>query len=311
MGLDINGTRFICYAKNAGADYSQTATIGRHGLHLKPTELKNNLNEFGYACDANLVDSIFNDNNGYAEKLFRYLGADIVESFDNSSYERATHIYDMNKVIPDTFKERYSVVFDGGSLEHIFNFPVAIKNCMEMIKVGGHYLGVTPMNNLVGHGFYQFSPELYFSVFTEENGYEILDVIAYETHRKKWFSVKSPQSVGGRVSLANSNPTYLLIIAKRIERKTIFESAPQQSDYVAAWKQEKSAPSTENNSNARISNSIKYNFSRNIKRLIKNIRRTISKITGRRHYSGFSPDYFVPVKPEKLYKPYTSAHKHD
>jgi hypothetical protein len=30
---------------------------------------------------------------------------------------------------------------------------------------------VTPANNQMGHGFYQFSPELFFRVFSQENGY--------------------------------------------------------------------------------------------------------------------------------------------
>ena len=46
MGLDINGTRFIFYAKKAGANYSKTAMIGRQTLHLKPAELQKNLTEF-------------------------------------------------------------------------------------------------------------------------------------------------------------------------------------------------------------------------------------------------------------------------
>jgi 2-polyprenyl-3-methyl-5-hydroxy-6-metoxy-1,4-benzoquinol methylase len=54
-------------------------------------------------------------------------------------------------------------VFDGGTLEHIFDYPTAIKNCMKMVKPGGHLLLTTPANNWFGHGFYQFSPELFYS----------------------------------------------------------------------------------------------------------------------------------------------------
>lgn len=70
----------------------------------------------------------------------------------------------MNREIPGDFIEKYSMVLDGGSLEHVFNFPVAVRNCMQMLQVGGHYLAITPANNFMGHGFYQFSPELYFSI---------------------------------------------------------------------------------------------------------------------------------------------------
>ena len=130
----------------------------------------------------------------------------------------------MNEPIPHDLKFRYSVVLDGGSLEHVFNFPVAIKNCMEMLQVGGHYLGVTPANNFMGHGFYQFSPELFFSVFSEENGYELTSLIVFEDkYNAKWFSVKNPQKINTRVALINDIPTYLLILAKRISEGSIFK----------------------------------------------------------------------------------------
>ena len=241
MGLDINGTRFILYAKTLGVDYSQSAMIGRQGLYLKPSELKENLVEFRFSFNEAIIHSIFNKNDGYSEELFCYLGANGIESFDNSAYEGATHIHDMNQCIPDNFKEQYSMLLDGGSLEHVFNFPVAIKNCMEMVKIGGHYLGITPTNNFMGHGFYQFSPELYFSVFTKENGFEIIDVIAFEDKKKAWFSVKNPSLVKGRGTLVNDSPTLLLVLAKRVARRSIFASLPQQSDYVTMWNQAKSS----------------------------------------------------------------------
>lgn len=37
MGLDINGTRFLMYAKTREVNYAKTAMIGRHGLHLFPS----------------------------------------------------------------------------------------------------------------------------------------------------------------------------------------------------------------------------------------------------------------------------------
>ncbi len=33
---------------------------------------------------------------------------------------------------------------DGGTLEHIFNVPVALKSYMEMVRVGGHLILVCP-----------------------------------------------------------------------------------------------------------------------------------------------------------------------
>src|SRR5437762_12288642 len=106
--------------------------------------------KFGFSVEDAKIQQIFERTGGYAEEFLKYLGAKTVHSLDNSDYEGATHVHDMNKPIPGHLKAQYSVVLDGGSLEHIFNFPVAIQNCMEMVQVGGHYLGITPTNNFVG-----------------------------------------------------------------------------------------------------------------------------------------------------------------
>jgi len=236
MGLDSNGIRFALYCKAHGVDFSRVAMIGRQGLHLYPRDLKGNFREFGYLLDDNATTLMLTKNGGYAEEFFRYLGAEIIHSFDKSDYEGASHVHDMNQILPDAFKEQYSVVIDGGSLEHVFNIPVAMRNCMNMVRAGGYYIGISPSNNCMGHGFYQFSPELFFSLFCVENGYEVVNmVVCKDKPRAGWYSVKNPASIGRRVTLANCSPTYLFVLARRTKCVEPLKSMPQQSDYVSLW----------------------------------------------------------------------------
>jgi len=289
MGLDINGTRFLLYAKQLGVDYSRTAMIGRHGLHLKPFRLQKNLIEFGYSCDGETINRMYSERNGFAEPFVQFLGAKDVHSFDYSGYEGATHLHDMNQDIPDSFKGRYSAVLDGGSLEHVFNFPVAIKNCMEMLEVGGHYLGITPANNLMGEGFYQFSPELYFSVFSEENGFELATMlIAESSARAKWYSVKSPATVGRRVTLTNRVPTELFVLAKKVASVTVFQSFPQQSDYVPKWKE--AYAGVDKHFDVRKESRLRALIARLIPESLK---WGVERMRG--YHSGFDPRFFQPL----------------
>jgi len=106
-----------------------------------------------------VLDKIYSDKDirqedGYSEKFFKYLGAEKVVSYDFNDYENATYLHDFNLEIGSEHHELYSVVFDGGSLEHIFNFPTAIYNLMKMVKVGGHLIIESPANNYGGHGLY-------------------------------------------------------------------------------------------------------------------------------------------------------------
>jgi len=236
MGLDRNGAKLLMYADYLGADFSRTAMIGRQGIHLKKKELIKYLNDHGYQFDNNTIEEIFDKNDGYAEGLLKYLGGVDIHSYDNSSYEGATHVHNMNLPIPDSCKENYTVVIDGGTLEHVFNFPIAIKNCMEMLQVNGHFISITPANNLLGHGFYQFSPELFYRIFSQENGFSMIDMFLYEGRKdEKWYSVMDPNKLGQRVLLKNARQAYLMILAKKIKCVEIFTEAPQQSDYVAIW----------------------------------------------------------------------------
>lgn len=225
MGIEYNALKAITKARKAGASIEQTATIGRQGQHIKPEKLSFlNLKEKDIADLGKEV---------YADKLLKIMGSKIVDSFDYSKYEDATFIHDMNKPIDSIYKNRYSLVFDGGSLEHVFNFPIAIKNCMEMVQVGGYFITATVCNNFSGHGFYQFSPELFFRIFTAENGFELEGI--YISENNQWYKVKDPAAIKSRVTFRNSNETYIIVIAKKVAQADIFSTTPQQSDYVECW----------------------------------------------------------------------------
>jgi hypothetical protein len=143
-------------------------------------------------------------------------------------------LHDLNEPVPGNLKNRFTAIVDGGTMEHIFNVPVAFKNCMEMLEIGGHYLAITPANNLFGHGFYQFSPELFFSLFKEHNGFKTKIVILRVDGAKDWYEVLNPDTVKSRVFFKNDKPTNLMIIAEKIS-ETGDVLKVQQSDYEYTW----------------------------------------------------------------------------
>lgn len=236
MGLDANGIKFLLYAKRRGVDFARTATIGRQSVLASRGSIAAAFEEAGTDQTVSGISEMLSESDGYCEKLLSLLGAEDVASFDASEYEAATHVHDFNFSIADEFKNRYSAVLDGGTLEHVFNYPAALKSCMEMVAEGGHFLAITPTNNFLGHGFYQFSPELFFNVFGGRNGFEVVDVAFFEDYENSpWYRVSDPQKAGGRITLQNARPAYLLVIAKRTGLQPVFAMFPQQSDYAATW----------------------------------------------------------------------------
>jgi hypothetical protein len=236
MALTKNCSTFLFYAKSLGVSFEKTIMLGRLLLNMDRQDIVNDIERF--RNNAKSIDQVaFKDK--YSEPLFDILGAVKIDSMDVSDYEKATVLHDMNKPIPAELKGKYTAVVDGGTIEHVFNFPVAIKNCMEMLQVGGHYLGITPANNLMGHGFYQFSPELYFSIFREENGFHVKKMIIltqdFSGKFSDWYEVLDPREAKTRVLVTNSQHTYLLVAAEKLAERPIFQTSPQQSDYVATW----------------------------------------------------------------------------
>ena len=238
MGFDVQGLRFLLGAHRHGARFEKTAMIGRQELNLDPISLQRILGAFGISHDPEVAGRVLTEAGGFAEPLLKLLGAERTCSIDASAYEGASIVHDMNLPVPDNLKQSFSVVVDAGTLEHIFNFPDAIRSCMEMVEEGGHLLLMTPANNFTGHGFYQFSPELFFRIFSSPNGFEVVRAIVCETTPEApWYQVMDPARAGRRVELTTMRPTYLMVQARRARLVPVLANAPQQSDYTVLWKE--------------------------------------------------------------------------
>lgn len=236
MALTPNCSTFLFYSKTLGVSFEKTLMLGRLNLYVKREEIAADMARFGTATKK-LEEVVFKDE--YSEPLFEILGASKVDSMDFSDYEKASIIHDLNLPVPDQHKRKFTAIIDGGTIEHVFNFPVAIKNCMEMLEVGGHYIGITPANNSMGHGFYQYSPELLYNIFREENGFAVkkMVIVTQETNgaTSAWYEVLDPRKAKSRVLLTNTKPTYLLVVAEKKAEVPIFQKPPQQSDYENLW----------------------------------------------------------------------------
>jgi len=148
-----------------------------------PDALATALRSGGVDLSHQAAEAIVAEPGGWADGLFRHLGAKELVSIDASGWEGATVVHDLNRPVPPDLLDRFTVVIDSGTLEHVFDFPTAIRNCMQMVRVGGHLLLMTPSNNEAGHGFYQFSPELLFRALSPAYGYSVVEMLLLEPGR--------------------------------------------------------------------------------------------------------------------------------
>jgi SAM-dependent methyltransferase len=236
MSLDINAVRFLIDARKHGADFGEVLTLGRQDLNVYPAKIIQVLEAHGFSSTAFKAS----DKTLYAEPCFLSLGAKKVNSMDFSDFEGANFVHDLNKPVDASLKERFDLVYDGGTLEHVFNFPLALQNCMEMVKPGGHLFIHAGTNGYCGHGFYQFSPELFYRALSPENGFEVLRMVLFGVGPyTQWYEVSDPNVVRTRVELVSLWPMQLLIRAKRTRAAPIFARPPLQSDYTPRWQSSK------------------------------------------------------------------------
>jgi SAM-dependent methyltransferase len=310
MGICYWDAKVMWEARTRGATFTNTLTIGRQALNLHPREVaefqRGHAQRNPGASGTSGASRILNDYSfyDYAEPFVREaLGADKVTVLDYSDYEGADVLHDLNQPVPDAWHDRYDAIIDGGTLEHVFNFPVAVANLMNMTKPGGRVFLFLPANNLCGHGFYQFSPELMFRVFSPQNGFETERIVLWGagnpgvelTPGGLAYEVTDPEKVQGRVGLMTRGAVTMVVQARKTATVPLFQSPPFQSDYSAAWKASHAEAVPRASAPGRsIARSLLRPIWRN---LPSSLRAKIQGFRQRREYSFANKSFFKPLFP--------------
>jgi len=220
MGIDIHALNFLRYTSRKKA-LGQVATIGRQSLLVTPSQINKIIgnsaaDDFGAFCE---------------DLLLSHFGATAVDSYDYSDYEGATFIVDLNKPLAPS--KNYDTVIDCGTVEHVYNVPQALANISSLCSRGGQIVHVSPGNNCCGHGFWQFSPELFFSLYSDANGYLETEVFVADLNKTRyWFEVQQPTN-GARAEILTRKPLHVMCRTRMVSDFT--HDNVQQSDYVYEW----------------------------------------------------------------------------
>jgi hypothetical protein len=99
---------------------------------------------------------------GFASSFLKNeLGAHSLTSLDVDSYQGADIVCNLNRDLPDELHSKYDLILDLGTLEHLSDFSVALRNIFRMLRRGGIYYFAVPCNNWMNHGFFQISPTFF------------------------------------------------------------------------------------------------------------------------------------------------------
>jgi hypothetical protein len=242
MGVIFTDARNLLELRR-GQNGGKAVTLGRLGVFFHNSDVKmlRSIAPKDSVTEAWFQSYRWGD---FAEDFFRdVLKFETVDSIDFSTYQGASIIHDLGEPVPTEYVNKFDLAMDGGTLEHVFNFPVAIGNLMKLVRVSGAVYLSGPCNNLCGHGFYQFSPELMHRVFSTANGFEPIFVrvakaryVSVElTSGHSVYDVGDPDTSRQRINLMNSTPVLIMAMARRVADVEPFRTKVLQSDYVAKW----------------------------------------------------------------------------
>jgi SAM-dependent methyltransferase len=180
------------------------------------------------------TDNIF-ESPASKKQFWHNLGFEFVSSLDYSDFEGAELVWDLNVPLSDSFPERFDVVFDGGTMEHVFKTGCVMENIGRLLKVGGLAIHEVPCSNNIDHGFYSFSPTL-FRDYYSAIGYEIVEIFLIEKnrHRAKVYEYY-PRDINTEIpeNWGKRSINVWCVARKRLD--TVQDDAPQQTKYVNAW----------------------------------------------------------------------------
>lgn len=219
MALTFHTFKFLEKLKKENHFFGETLSIGRLNNLIKKDEFKKLKLDFS--------DDFFAD-----RLLCNNFEITSLNALDYSSFEDADIIQDLNKPIVN-IEKKFDTILDFGTSEHVFDVSQCLKNISNLCKKGGIIIHCLPANNNCGHGFWQFSPELFFNIYSQKNGFKETEIILINLFDKKNWYLVNKQKKGDRLELNSSEPLYLLVKSKKVNESN-YEDI-NQSDYEHQW----------------------------------------------------------------------------
>ena len=231
----------------------KTLTISQQAIYANEKEaksilLKNNIKIQKLSPNFNKINKIpdwFNtkyNENINAQYLFSLFGSSQVLSSDSSKYENPDLVIDLNKKINKKLFNQFDNIVDIGTLEHVFDTHSALENYIKMLKKGGHLLIAVPCSNMIDHGFYTFSPTLFYDYFSC-NHFKILGCYLRESSPFMYeykSNIYEYKKLGSEIPFISDRAVEFIVLAKKIKNVRKINK-PVQSVYLnkKGWKKKK------------------------------------------------------------------------
>lgn len=193
MGINYSTIRLIARTMKDLKLSGSCITLGVQGVEGRYSDIKRILIEQSYnpreLKETEIVyDAITQFGNSlHQDSFFKMLGFSKVDSLDYFSDQNPTYVMDLNEPLKQDLWNQYDMVYEGGTLEHCFNIKEVFSNITRLLKVGGRVVHHVPMTGWVNHGFYQFSPGLFYD-FYSANGFVDMKALIHIYGKRSYYT---------------------------------------------------------------------------------------------------------------------------
>lgn len=225
MGIDKHGLAFLEACRYLIKSPDSILTIGRLKIYATESAVRT------YIPDRSIEPSSIK----YLDELLQHKFDCSVDALDFSDYQGATILQDLNSPVPSELKNRFDLVIESGTLEHIMDFKRAAESLGEMTKVGGLMAIITPTNGYVGHGFYQINPDFFYAFFSPENGFEVVTCLMKFAGSPSWFHHPNfAEDIGFRPEFRSRKYIRTFLLVKKVGASKAHVT--NSFDYEKIWK---------------------------------------------------------------------------
>ena len=232
MALDIGLIDFIAKELLPQTSKNNIVSLARQQVSSDYYEIKNYLENNGFNINLQPNQIIT------SKEIFESFGFKNYDDIDFSTDDGCNIIHDMNIPIPEQYHNKYDLVFECGTLEHIFDVKTVFENIIKMTKVDGYVCHISPFDWL-NHGFYNFSLTIFYDVY-RVNGFDNMKfyIIKMRNDFVKWQVTRYMQVdfVPSQIGLEMAENEYMLIGFIAQKKKNMKFQIPIQAAYDPALK---------------------------------------------------------------------------
>jgi hypothetical protein len=231
MGLLIYDALVLAKTASTLDQPRRVLTLGAPTLNFRSQDLVNQLLDYPDLASRMPKSWEFEDYKGF----FKGLGFSEIDVLDISDYEGANVIGDLNHGgLAGQIGRTYDLIYDSGTIEHIFDAPTALRTLASLVRIGGAIVHATPTNGFMDHGLWQLSPDL-FRTFYRSAGFSVLtsavfvfadrpyavqaDQNFYRQHGRKYIVERFPEAIAVFAAIKTRD-----VSAVRIEMQDYYQS---------------------------------------------------------------------------------------